>query len=665
MSDTKKALFVALTIVGLIFASTFTIVLLFSSDNVTAYTVDSFSSYEEMQSYLAENYEKSVNDDYFNYFSNGWAPRDQVVLETSDSESGGSKSSTYGGSETSDYSETNVQVVGVDEPDIVKTDGSYIYVLVDKTIYIIKANPASESVILSEITLDSDHAYPQNIFINDDTLVVFCSSYYYPMLYSEPILEEGGDDEDVIEDADDWWGVSSSSINIYDISDRENPQLSKVIEIEGTYFDSRMINDYVYFIATENTYDFYRVYDDCESFRVPEITVDSSSKKLDYSDIYYVDCPQVIDTMTHIIAVNLDDLSYNEKSFLLSSSWAHTVYVSASNIYLTSTEYSYTKGGLLDGYGSSEENTIIYKISINNAEIEYVGYGSVPGRILNQFSMDEHEGYFRIATTIGYSWDESSPSKNNVYILDSELNRASSLENIAPGEQIYSSRFMGDKAYLVTFKNTDPFFTLDLSDPNNPKILGELKIPGYSDYLHPYDENHIIGIGKDSIEASPDFAWYQGVKIALFDVTDFENPTEVSKVIIGDRGTDSPALYDHKAFLFDKEKELLVVPISIYEIDEETKNYYYEESPSMYGSFKFQGAYVYKLNLDGFTYQGNITHMTESEMSEKDTYWRWYDSDSYITRSLYIDEVLYTMSNKMIKMNELSDLNEINSVEFE
>ena len=664
MSDTKKALFVALIIVGVTFSSTFVFVLFSGFDNSNTYTVDSFSSYGEMQSYLAENYGKSVNDDYFNYFSNGWAPRDQMVLETADSESGGSKSSNYGGSETSDYSETNVQVVGVDEPDIVKTDGSYIYVLIDKTIYIIKASPASESVILSEITLDSDDAYPQNIFINDDTLVVFCSSYYYPILYSEPILEDGGEDAEVIEDAD-WWGVSSSSINIYDISDRENPQLSKEIEIEGTYFDSRMINDYVYFIATENTYDFYRVYDDYESFRVPEMTVDNSSKKLDYSDIYYVQCPQVIDTMTHIIAINLNDLSYNEKSFLLSSSWAHTVYVSTGNIYLTSTEYSYSKQGLFDIYGSSEENTIIHKISINNAEIEYVGYGSVPGRILNQFSMDEHNGYFRIATTIGYSWDESSPSKNNVYILDSELNRASSLENIAPGEQIYSSRFMGDKAYLVTFKNTDPFFTLDLSDPNNPKILGELKIPGYSDYLHPYDENHIIGIGKDSIEASPDFAWYQGVKIALFDVTDFENPKEVSKVIIGDRGTDSPALYDHKAFLFDKEKELLVVPISLYEIDEETKNYYYEESPSMYGSFKFQGAYVYKLNQDGFTYRGNITHMTESEMSEKDTYWRWYDSNSYITRSLYIDEVLYTISNKMIKMNELYDLNEINSVEFE
>jgi len=664
MSDTKKALFVALIIVGVTFSSTFVFVLFSGSGNGTTYTVDSFSSYGEMQSYLAENYEKSVNDDYFNYFSNGWASRDQMVLETADSESGGSKSSTYGVSETSDYSETNIQVAGVDEPDIVKTDGSYIYVLVDKTIYIIKANPASESVILSEITLDSDHAYPQNIFINGDTLVVFCSSYYYPILYSESILEDDGEDDEVIEDSN-WREVTSSSINIYDISDKENPQLSKEIEIEGTYFDSRMINDYVYFIATENTYDFYRVYDDYESFRVPEITVDNSSKKLDYSDIYYVQCPQVIDTMTHIIAINLNDLSYNEKSFLLSSSWTHTVYVSTGNIYLTSTEYSYTKGGLFDGYGSTEENTIIYKISINNAEIEYVGYGSVPGRILNQFSMDEHNGYFRIATTIGYSWDESSPSKNNVYILDSELNRASSLENIAPGEQIYSSRFMGDKAYLVTFKNTDPFFTLDLSDPNNPKVLGELKIPGYSDYLHPYDENHIIGIGKDSIEASPDFAWYQGVKIALFDVTDFENPKEVSKIIIGDRGTDSPALYDHKAFLFDKEKELLVVPISLYEIDEETKNYYYEESPSMYGSFKFQGAYVYKLNLDGFTYRGNITHMTESEMSEKDAYWRWYDSDSYITRSLYIDEVLYTISNKMIKMNELSDLNEINSVEFE
>jgi len=229
----------------------------------------------------------------------------------------------------------------------------------------------------------------------------------------------------------------------------------------------------------------------------------------------------------------------------------------------------------------------------------------------------------------------------------------------------FTARFIGEKAYLVTFKKIDPFFTLDLSDPYNPEILGSLKIPGYSNYLHPFDENHIIGIGKDTVESdSPDFAWYQGLKIALFDVSDFENPKELDKVIIGDRGTDSPALYDHKAFLFDLEKELLVIPVSLYEIGSEIKDIYDEKEGSQYGEFTYQGAYVYRLNLDGFEFKGRITHMDDEDMKQNDWYW-WWSSSSYIYRSMYIDDILYTISEKMIKMNNLDDLNEINEVELE
>jgi uncharacterized secreted protein with C-terminal beta-propeller domain len=228
---------------------------------------------------------------------------------------------------------------------------------------------------------------------------------------------------------------------------------------------------------------------------------------------------------------------------------------------------------------------------------------------------------------------------------------------------------MGSKAYLVTFKKIDPFFTIDLSDPYNPQILGKLKIPGYSDYLHPYDENHIIGIGKETVEAldsqiesrNLDFAWYQGLKIALFDVSDFENPKEVSKIIIGDRGTDSPALYDHKAFLFDREKELLVIPVTLHEISDEIKQQYDNYTGSIYGEFTFQGAYVYKLSSEnGFEYKGRITHLDEDDIIQSGYYGYW--GPSTISRSLYIDNVLYTISNNMVKMNDLGTIGELGNV---
>ncbi|HUS99742.1 MAG TPA: beta-propeller domain-containing protein, partial [Candidatus Thermoplasmatota archaeon] len=208
-------------------------------------------------------------------------------------------------------------------------------------------------------------------------------------------------------------------------------------------------------------------------------------------------------------------------------------------------------------------------------------------------------------------------------------------------------------------------------------ILGELKIPGYSEYLHPYDETHIIGIGKEvdpTIDEdkvhTPGAIYYTailGLKIALFDVSDFENPKEVAKVVIGDRGTDSPALYDHKAFLFDREKELLVIPVSLYEILQEVKDKYINSNgkETLFGEFTFQGAYVYGLSLDnGFEYQGRITHQTPEEIQQQNTdyYWYWGSSSTDITRTLYIGDVLYTVSDSMVKMNNLGDLSEINSI---
>jgi uncharacterized secreted protein with C-terminal beta-propeller domain len=656
LTKKKKDSIIIITVTALIIIGSIGFV--FLSNNTFSYEVKTFSSYNELLDFLGNNYQNYNN--YYPYDMGDNAPR--MMLPNAEASKSGSQDDSSGGTFSDDYSTTNIQVEGVDEPDTVKTDGTYLYVLANQTIFIILANPADDAVILSKISFKDD-VYINNFFINDDYLIVFGGSYSYPIYYERIIEDSNETKEEIIEDRP--WDVSTSVIRVYDISNKNNPTIKKDIEIDGNYFDSRMIGNNVYVISTEYTYDIYRIDGSNGVLSVPEMKIDNNVSKIPYDDIYYVDVPELVDTMTHVIAINLKTMDVDEKSFLIGIS--QTMYVSLENIYLVYTKYDYNIRPLTGGiFESNDETTMIHKISIGNGEIEYRTKGEVPGHILNQFSMDEYNGYFRIATTIGYSWDANNPSKNNVYILDENLNRVSQIVNIAPGEQIYSARFLGEKAYIVTFKNIDPFFTIDLSDANNPQILGYLKIPGFSTYLHPYDENHIIGIGKDAVASdNPNFAWYQGLKLALFDVSDFDNPKEIDNVIIGDRGTDSSALNDHKAFLFDKEKELLVIPLSLYEISDEVKEQYDEEPPNTYGDFTYQGAYIYKLNLDGFEYQGRITHMSEEEKQNSEYWWSWYYSSSYITRTLYIGNIIYTISNSMVKMNNLDDLSEVNSLNLE
>jgi len=288
--------------------------------------------------------------------------------------------------------------------------------------------------------------------------------------------------------------------------------------------------------------------------------------------------------------------------------------------------------------------------------MNYVASGEIPGMVLNQFAMDEYDGYFRVATTV-----HGEKALNNVYVLNMALNITGSLTDLALGETIYSARFMGERCYLVTFRNIDPLFVIDLSNPTNPRLLGELKITGYSSYLHPYDENHIIGIGKETVAEQEDFAWYQGVKISLFDVSDVSNPREISKYEIGDRGTDSPVLWDHKAFLFDKERNLLVMPVLEAKIN---ATQYPEGVPSWaYGQPVWQGAYVFDISVDnGLQLKGKITHVENITDPEQGYY--YYYSPFAVERSLYIDNVLYTISQAKIKMNDLGTLEYINEVEL-
>jgi uncharacterized secreted protein with C-terminal beta-propeller domain len=382
----------------------------------------------------------------------------------------------------------------------------------------------------------------------------------------------------------------------------------------------------------------------------------SYTKEVQATEIRYVDGPDVFYYMTTVVAVNVMDDTEEPNSETFLTGYSTTMYVSLNNMYLAVPN---TNMWILRGDGEEpKEETMIFRIALDQEKIVAMAEGTVSGSVLNQFSMDEYNGTFRIATTTNEWWSDEGP-KNHLFIMNMSLNVVGKLEDLAPGETIYSARFMGNRGYIVTFKNIDPLFVIDLTDPTAPTVLGSLKVTGYSGYLHPYDENHLIGIGKET-ELDKDNPLQQGVKISLFDVSDISNPVEIDKYEIGDRGTESPVLDDHKALLFDKTRNLLVIPVLVAEID---PNDYEGEVPEwVHGEFVWQGACVFDISPDGIEYRGGITHLEDDTDLLKSGY--WFYSDYAVERSLYIDDVLYTISSMKIKMNNLETLVEINEVEL-
>jgi len=567
-----------------------------------------FSSYDELKSFVDATYHGYVIYEYSSFGGVGLTRAPATTLSWTGASAYDSEYVNYIINQTinnsTEYSTTNIQVNGVDEADIVKTDGRFVYVVSGTKVFVIAAYPAENARILSEI---EENQNPREIFVNGDKLVVL------------------------------GWNFTK----VYDVSNRENPVLKRSVSFDGSYFDSRMIGDFVYLVINAPIY----ILDNVIS--LPTICSNGKVRAIQATEIYYFE--NFRDSwyeFTTIMAINTqnDDQAVTSETFLIGS--AQNIFVSSNNIYIT-----YTNGGYM--YiedDSNNEKTVIHKISIADGRIEYKCGSEVPGHVLNQFSMDEYQGYLRIATTTGEVWGGSA--RNHVYVLNEDLNIVGRLEGIAPGEEIYSARFMGSRAYLVTFKKIDPLFVIDLADPTNPRVLGELEIPGYSDYLYPYDETHIIGIGKDTYDMGS-FAWYQGVKIALFDVSDPENPREISSYVIGDRGTNSYALDDHRAFLFSGSKNLLVIPISLAEINEE--QYPDGVPPYAYGEHTWDGAYVFNISTEGgLALKGRITHSDGNVQPCGG----WYDSPNSVKRSLYIENVLYTISDGLVKMNNLADLSD-------
>jgi uncharacterized secreted protein with C-terminal beta-propeller domain len=533
------------------------------------------------------------------------------------------------------YSTTNIQVAGVDEADFVKNDGRYIYIISGNELVIIDAYPADRAKILSETPVTGS---PQEMFLDRDRLVIFTTSWDSGPVYDS--VEKAG------MMPPRYGGRGMTHALVYSLADRSDPELERDIALTGNYYDARMIGEYVYAITSESVY----IQD---PMPMPEVKAEGSviSPQIRYFGIpsssyqyYTVSAFRTTGNAAPVV-----------ETYLLG--YGTTLYVSTGNMYIAyGSTIPVATAVAVDGpvirteeSMAPRETTTIHRIAIGGGKIQYGAKGTVPGHLLNQFSMDEHSGNLRVATTVsGWSSRSGSMEYNNVYVLSGKMETVGKLENLAPDERIYSTRFLGDRLYMVTFKRIDPLFVIDLSDPARPAVLGKLKIPGYSDYLHPYDKTHLIGIGKETEANEWGGVSVSGLKLALFDVSDVENPKQVDALVIGEAGTDSEALRDHKAFLFDREKNLLVIPVS-----ENTVKTVSGIARAPYYPSYWQGAYVFGVSPDtGFTLRGKIRHLPGD--GTDGSYW-WTGS---VMRSLYIEDTLYTVSRDLVVASSLSDMKE-------
>jgi uncharacterized secreted protein with C-terminal beta-propeller domain len=616
-----------------------------------------FTSLEELKNYLTTNTQGGSSyggGPLDSQFFGGLAP---VAVPSEVSPSLSTAGTNSAGNTYSTYSTTNIQVAGVDEADTVKTDGQYIYTVsttqntgyyfngyyteTNNAVYIIKADPQDpqDPQVISKITLDNN-TEPAGLYLSQDgsKLVVLASEYQAYTYGSERIPGSNVAMPMLMFYQADVY----TFINVYDVSNKANPVLTRNYTLSGSYFNSRMIGDYVYTVVSQPAYA------NNDSVVLPEVYNNAVNSTIMPTDIYYTDVQDSYFTYTTFAGLNVMDDSQAPSSMTIMMGGTSDMYVSQNNMYIT---YPSQTG----------QDTEIYRISINGQALTPQARGAVPGYVLNQYSMDEYNSNFRVATTTSTGSWINQAQQNNIYVLDMNLTIVGKLENLAQGESIYAARFMGDKCYLVTFKQTDPFFVIDLSNPEAPTVAGQLKIPGYSSYLHPYDANHVIGLGMEN----------ETLKLSLFDVTDINNPTEIANYTVEGNYTSSTALNDPKAFLFDLQKQLLVIPVSITNYGE----IYLQStqtlppsvpgvSPSIISSYGYwQGAYVFSLTLNGgFTLKGTVTHLNETSLNDSSTYWN--SQNNYITRSLYIDNTLYTISNAEVKLNSLTDMTQTAQIDL-
>lgn len=544
-------------------------------------TVKSYDGiYKELEKLKPSFWENAQNR--LNGFFFGFAKDSNAIDEEYEYAIGTTESTSDGGSsQETDHSETTTQVEGVDEADIVKTDGRFIYILTQNTggtvIKIVDVKDGTPKQIES---ISASNMNNQEMYLMGDRLVILGTDY------------DG----------------SKTTAIIYDVSDPENAKKIEECSQSGTYNTSRLIGNRLYIIS-----DFYILINEIKKSDTSSFAPEISAKG--YNDTLSPECIHIYDncsspTYTVVSAFNIENGEMLSSQSVLGGSY--TVYASTSNIITTSME----SGGI----------TQVARFQLKGDEIKLAAAGSLEGSLLNQFSIDEYKDHFRFVLTdynVSYkgNYTVTNSSVNSLVILDGDLKETGKITNIAPGERVYSVRFMGDTAYFVTFRQVDPLFSVDVSDPHNPKIIGALKIPGFSNYLFPYGDGKLLGLGRNADE-------YTGrtgsIKLSMFDISDPANVTESDKTDVN--ADYSAALYNHKAVLCDYNKNII--------------------SFAAYGYTANQTLYVYSYENGKF-----IIRLAEE-----------LGIDESIVRPLYIGNIFYIVSEDEVKYFDINTFEKIGSI---
>jgi hypothetical protein len=603
-----------------------------------------------------------------------------------------------------EYSTTNNQVEGVDEPDFIKNDGNYIYVLADGRFQVLDAWPANEAHRISTTAIEGE---PKSMFVLGNRAVVYSS--LDPVWTGDPSYDSvgyyGGEctygyDCELMGDG------HPLKITVLDLTDLAAPTIVREVDFGGSLLAGRSIDGaaftmvvfpqmgssvafggaYVPAELEDHWYDcgsdipftqceIQQMFDDLIEDNAAQIAALEPASILpgvrdrrlvdgewvETSELF-ADCSSFFlsesgDGLNQLSLFTFDPAANDEIGIASIIDRPGAVYANATSMYVASRHYAaYGEEWYFDDPSSTPEATTVHKFALDPEAMtaQYVGSGAVKGRVLNQFSMDEHEGYLRIATTTSYAPDENAHSTVSVLgESEGELVTVGQVDHIAPSEDIRSVRFDEDQGYLVTFKKTDPLFVLDLSDAESPAVVGELEIPGFSTYMHLMDKNHLLTIGYDADDMG-DFAWFQGVKMQIFDISEPTNPILDHDIVIGTRGSTSEATTNHLAFNYFASRDLLAIPMTICEGGEGGSSYGYDMT--------FSGLLVFNVTVeDGFSELGGVPHAEPTSGDDYDTTcgnW-WNDSNSAVKRSVFMEDFVFSVAPDLINVASVDELSDV------
>lgn len=597
----------------------------FSVTDVDSDALQRFNSPEAMEAYLKEGLQKS--SDRNSYL------RMQPFLTALDT----AAASTAAGAAETRTSTTNLQEGGVDEADTVKMSGNNLFRLTGcaetSCIAVERLESSTARVVpVSTFKLDTKNA-PDGMYRVQDGI-----------LGQEMLVTVAGQSGWGWFNIWGGWQDSKTELNFLNISNPASVSRIEQLTFDGALVSSRIVGGTLYLVTryTPGLPDYL------------PYPVDKAQEEKNAAVLARAGLPQILpqvrdsrDAVTTLVQardcylpVSAVDGSHNPSIITitavpLKNPMAHkstcflgaseTLYMTPDSLYLATTSWDYDFGIFAaDSLRySPKHTTAIHKFALGNGNIVYRGSGTVQGHLgwnedKKSFRMGENGAYLNVATSIGESWTGTSSTRLTVLkeAGNSRLASVSVIDGIGkPGEQLYAARFLGNRAYLVTFRITDPLYVVDLSNQEKPRIAGELEIEGYSDYLHPISETLVLGIGKDAIPsaASSDLggrgAWYQGVKVALFDVANPAQPKEINSIVLGKRGTDSDVLWDHHAFSYlpptGNTPARFAIPVRLHDT-KPTWERWDATQPSAWYDYTHTGLYSFEASARGLSQAGRL-----------------------------------------------------------